>query len=77
MPRIELGRINHIGRYHLRVRDTVLFRRYTELNRAKPSPFSFAGSGISSGVNFAIPIDTVVQSVPNLIVYGTSVSNRF
>lgn len=36
-----------------------------------------SGTGISSGVNFAIPIDTVVQSVPNLIVYGTSVSNRF
>ncbi|CAN6339001.1 unnamed protein product [Urochloa humidicola] len=38
---------------------------------------TFTRSGISSGVNFAIPIDTVVQSVPNLIVYGTSVSNRF
>ncbi|KAG8049284.1 hypothetical protein GUJ93_ZPchr0009g1611 [Zizania palustris] len=39
--------------------------------------FTRKGTGISSGVNFAIPIDTVVQSVPNLIVYGTSVSNRF
>ena len=37
----------------------------------------FAGSGISSEVNFAIFIDTVVQSVPNLIVYGTSMGNRF
>ncbi|XP_058097744.1 protease Do-like 5, chloroplastic isoform X2 [Magnolia sinica] len=36
-----------------------------------------AGTGASSGVNFAIPIDTVVRTVPYLIVYGTSVSNRF
>lgn len=36
-----------------------------------------SGSGVSSGVNFAIPIDTVVRSVPSLIVYGTPYSNRF
>lgn len=36
-----------------------------------------AGTGISSGVNFAIPIDAAVRTVPYLIVYGTSVSNRF
>ncbi|KAF3942726.1 hypothetical protein CMV_030646 [Castanea mollissima] len=30
------------------------------------------GTGVSSGVNFAIPIDTVVRTVPYLIVYGTS-----
>lgn len=39
--------------------------------------FTRKGTGISSGVNFAIPIDVVVRTVPNLIVYGTSVSNRF
>ncbi|KAG4948634.1 hypothetical protein JHK84_042083 [Glycine max] len=36
-----------------------------------------AGTGISSGVNFAIPIDTVVRTVPYLIVHGTPYSNRF
>lgn len=30
-----------------------------------------AGSGTSSGVNFALPIDTVTRVVPQLIVYGT------
>ncbi|KAJ6805674.1 protease Do-like 5, chloroplastic isoform X1 [Iris pallida] len=39
--------------------------------------FTKKGTGISSGVNFAIPIDVVLRTVPNLIVYGTSVSNRF
>ncbi|RWR85857.1 protease Do-like protein 5, chloroplastic isoform X1 [Cinnamomum micranthum f. kanehirae] len=38
--------------------------------------FTRKGTGISSGVNFAIPIDTVVKTIPYLIVYGTSVSNR-
>lgn len=36
-----------------------------------------SGTGLSSGVNFAIPIDTVVQTVPYLIVYGTPYSDRF
>ncbi|RVW34932.1 Protease Do-like 5, chloroplastic [Vitis vinifera] len=36
-----------------------------------------AGTGVSSGVNFAIPIDTVVRTVPYLIVYGTPYSNRY
>ena len=40
--------------------------------------FTFiAGTGASSGVNFAIPIDTVVQYVPILIVYGTPYKDRF
>ncbi|MBA0748807.1 hypothetical protein Gogos_002794 [Gossypium gossypioides] len=39
--------------------------------------FTRKGTGISSGVNFAIPIDTVVRTVPYLIVYGTPYSNRF
>ena len=36
-----------------------------------------SGTGASSGVNFAIPIDAVLRSVPYLIVYGTPYSNRF
>ncbi|KAK2447600.1 Protease Do-like 5, chloroplastic [Trifolium repens] len=39
--------------------------------------FTRKGTGASSGVNFAIPIDTVIKSVPYLIVYGTPYSNRF
>lgn len=39
--------------------------------------FTRKGTGLSSGVNFAIPIDTVVRTVPYLIVYGTPYSNRF
>ncbi|KAL2930615.1 Protease Do-like 5 chloroplastic [Bienertia sinuspersici] len=39
--------------------------------------FTRKGSGMSSGVNFAIPIDTVWRTVPSLIVYGTPYSNRF
>ncbi|KAK4254556.1 hypothetical protein QN277_009922 [Acacia crassicarpa] len=38
--------------------------------------FTRTGSGMSSGVNFAIPIDTVLRSVPYLIVYGTPYANR-
>ncbi|CAN4081536.1 unnamed protein product [Withania somnifera] len=36
-----------------------------------------AGSGMSSGVNFAIPIDTVVRTIPYLIVYGTAYKDRY
>ncbi|KAI6705906.1 hypothetical protein NL676_008868 [Syzygium grande] len=39
--------------------------------------FTRRGTGLSSGVNFAIPVDTVVRTVPYLIVYGTPYSNRF
>ncbi|KAM5587631.1 protease Do-like 5, chloroplastic [Rosa sericea] len=41
------------------------------------STFTRKGSGTSSGVNFAIPVDSVVRTVPYLIVYGTPYSNRF
>ncbi|CAK8530882.1 unnamed protein product [Lathyrus sativus] len=41
------------------------------------STFTRKGTGASSGVNFAIPIDSVIRSVPYLIVYGTPYSNRF
>ncbi|GJP59920.1 hypothetical protein CLOP_g21051, partial [Closterium sp. NIES-67] len=33
--------------------------------------FTRSGSGSSSGVNFAIPVDTVRRVVPRLIVYGS------
>ncbi|KAK4349395.1 hypothetical protein RND71_032150 [Anisodus tanguticus] len=39
--------------------------------------FTRRGSGMSSGVNFAIPIDTVVQTIPYLIVYGTTYKDRY
>lgn len=39
--------------------------------------FTRKGTGASSGVNFAIPIDTVVRTVPYLIVYGTPYRDRF
>ncbi|KAF5738322.1 hypothetical protein HS088_TW13G01218 [Tripterygium wilfordii] len=39
--------------------------------------FTRKGTGVSSGVNFAIAIDTVVRTVPYLIVYGTPYTNRF
>lgn len=32
---------------------------------------------MSSGVNFAIPIDTVVRTIPYLIVYGTTYKDRY
>lgn len=35
------------------------------------------GSGVSSGVNFAIPVDMVRQNVPSLIVYGSLRTNRY
>lgn len=38
--------------------------------------FTRAGSGMSSGVNFAISIDTVRMLVPRLIVYGTVSSTQ-
>ncbi|KAK1626735.1 hypothetical protein QYE76_001050 [Lolium multiflorum] len=53
-----------------------LIDSYGHVIGVNTATFTRKGSGISSGVNFAIPIDTVVQSVPTLIVYGTTVSNR-
>ncbi|KAG0560848.1 hypothetical protein KC19_9G018600 [Ceratodon purpureus] len=38
--------------------------------------FTRSGSGMSSGVNFAIPINTVRMLVPRLIVYGTVTSTQ-
>ncbi|KAK6917150.1 hypothetical protein RJ641_017901 [Dillenia turbinata] len=39
--------------------------------------FTRKGTGVSSGVNFAIPIDTVLRTVPYLIVYGTPYRDRY
>ncbi|XP_031129670.1 protease Do-like 5, chloroplastic [Ipomoea triloba] len=39
--------------------------------------FTRKGSGMSSGVNFAIPVDTVVRTIPYLIVYGTAYKDRY
>lgn len=39
--------------------------------------FTRRGSGMSSGVNFAIPIDTALRVVPYLIVYGTPYADRY
>ncbi|XAR59353.1 HtrA2 peptidase [Bertholletia excelsa] len=39
--------------------------------------FTRKGTGVSSGVNFAIPIDAVVRTVPNLIIYGTPYRDRY
>ncbi|XP_020086474.1 protease Do-like 5, chloroplastic isoform X4 [Ananas comosus] len=54
-----------------------LIDSYGHVIGVNTATFTRKGTGISSGVNFAIPIDAVVLIVPNLIVYGTSVSNRF
>lgn len=59
-----------------------LYNRRTELFQFKVHNYNpgftfIAGTGASSGVNFAIPIDTVVQYVPILIVYGTPYKDRF
>ncbi|KAL6197413.1 hypothetical protein ACLB2K_033022 [Fragaria x ananassa] len=54
-----------------------LINSYGHVIGVNTSTFTRKGSGTSSGVNFAIPIDSVVRTVPYLIVYGTPYSNRF
>ncbi|KAJ3674013.1 hypothetical protein LUZ60_006005 [Juncus effusus] len=54
-----------------------LIDSYGHVIGVNTATFTRKGSGMSSGVNFAIPIDIVVRIVPYLIVYGTSVNNRF
>lgn len=54
-----------------------LINSYGHVIGVNTSTFTRKGSGQSSGVNFAIPIDTVVRTVPYLIVYGTPYSNRY
>ncbi|KAL2979957.1 hypothetical protein AAZX31_13G201600 [Glycine max] len=54
-----------------------LIDSYGHVVGVNTATFTKKGTGVSSGVNFAIPIDTVVRTVPYLIVYGTPYSNRF
>ncbi|XP_027931899.1 protease Do-like 5, chloroplastic [Vigna unguiculata] len=54
-----------------------LINSYGHVIGVNTATFTKKGTGMSSGVNFAIPIDTVVKTVPYLIVYGTPYSNRF
>ncbi|KAK9936805.1 hypothetical protein M0R45_013629 [Rubus argutus] len=54
-----------------------LIDSYGHVIGVNTATFTRKGSGVSSGVNFAIPIDSVVRTVPYLIVYGTPYSNRF
>ncbi|CAJ1962163.1 unnamed protein product [Sphenostylis stenocarpa] len=54
-----------------------LINSYGHVIGVNTATFTKKGTGVSSGVNFAIPIDTVMRTVPYLIVYGTPYSNRF
>lgn len=54
-----------------------LINSYGHVIGVNTATFTRKGTGVSSGVNFAIPIDTVVRTVPYLIVYGTPYSNRY
>ncbi|KAK7412564.1 hypothetical protein VNO78_04029 [Psophocarpus tetragonolobus] len=54
-----------------------LIDSYGHVIGVNTATFTKKGTGVSSGVNFAIPIDTVIRTVPYLIVYGTPYTNRF
>ncbi|KAF8029005.1 hypothetical protein BT93_E1627 [Corymbia citriodora subsp. variegata] len=54
-----------------------LIDSYGHVIGVNTATFTRKGTGLSSGVNFAIPADTVVRTVPYLIIYGTPYSNRF
>ncbi|KAK7303097.1 hypothetical protein RJT34_13998 [Clitoria ternatea] len=54
-----------------------LIDSYGHVIGVNTATFTKKGTGVSSGVNFAIPIDTVIRTIPYLIVYGTPYSNRF
>ncbi|CAL5409296.1 unnamed protein product [Camellia sinensis] len=54
-----------------------LIDSYGHVIGVNTATFTRKGTGMSSGVNFAIPIDTVVQTVPYLIVYGTPYKDRY
>ncbi|XP_073125401.1 protease Do-like 5, chloroplastic [Henckelia pumila] len=54
-----------------------LMDSYGHVIGVNTATFTRKGSGISSGVNFAIPIDTAVRIVPYLIVYGTPYTDRY
>ncbi|EEF42628.1 Protease degS precursor, putative [Ricinus communis] len=54
-----------------------LINSYGHVIGVNTATFTRKGTGVSSGVNFAIPIDSVVRTVPYLIVYGTPYIDRF
>ncbi|KAF6136439.1 hypothetical protein GIB67_028658 [Kingdonia uniflora] len=54
-----------------------LINSYGHVIGVNTASFTRKGTGQSSGVNFAIPIDTVVRTIPYLIVNGTPFSNRY
>ncbi|XP_030553406.1 protease Do-like 5, chloroplastic isoform X1 [Rhodamnia argentea] len=54
-----------------------LIDSYGHVIGVNTATFTRKGTGLSSGINFAIPVETVVRTVPYLIVYGTPYSNRF
>ncbi|KAK1368980.1 Protease Do-like 5, chloroplastic [Heracleum sosnowskyi] len=54
-----------------------LIDSYGHVIGVNTATFTRKGSGMSSGVNFAIPIDTVVRTIPALIVYGTAYRDRY
>ncbi|CAM8994780.1 unnamed protein product [Rhodiola kirilowii] len=54
-----------------------LIDSYGHVIGVNTATFTRRGSGMSSGINFAIPIDSVVRTIPYLIIYGTPYSDRF
>ncbi|XP_058198086.1 protease Do-like 5, chloroplastic [Rhododendron vialii] len=54
-----------------------LIDSYGHVIGVNTATFTRRGTGVSSGVNFAIPIDTVVRTIPSLIVYGTPYKDRY
>ncbi|GAB2279865.1 Protease Do-like 5, chloroplastic [Dionaea muscipula] len=54
-----------------------LINSYGHVIGVNTTTFTRKGTGLSSGVNFAIPIDAVVRAVPYLIVYGTPYRDRY
>ncbi|XP_057763995.1 protease Do-like 5, chloroplastic isoform X2 [Salvia miltiorrhiza] len=54
-----------------------LINSYGHVIGVNTATFTRRGSGMSSGVNFAIPIDTALRVVPTLIVYGTPYADRY
>lgn len=54
-----------------------LLDSYGHVIGVNTATFTRRGTGISSGINFAIPIDTVIRTVPYLILYGTPYANRY
>ncbi|KAI4312359.1 hypothetical protein MLD38_037176 [Melastoma candidum] len=54
-----------------------LIDSYGHVVGVNTATFTRKGTGISSGVNFAVPIDTAMRTVPYLIVYGTPYKDRY